>query len=226
MGYAIDLSKLSMEKYKDILKNQYLLPSRKILQQDVESSFQAILSCGISNIYELKSALATAKKLSMFAEKSGLPKEYLTILRREIGSIEPKTLLLKEFPGVDEETLESLAAAGLKSSKGYYDYYNSLKDKNEFTKIVPVSQEKARELFCLCDLVRINGVGAVAAKSFYDSAYKSVHDVASSTAEDMLIRVSAVNEIKHYYKTKLGIKDMQFCIDFAKIIVGVEKGVL
>ncbi|WP_010250690.1 hypothetical protein [Acetivibrio cellulolyticus] len=39
MGYSLDLKMISIDEYKEILKNQYLLPSRKILHQDFESSF-------------------------------------------------------------------------------------------------------------------------------------------------------------------------------------------
>ena len=74
------------------------------------------------------------------------------------------------------------------------------------------------ELFCLCDLVRINGVGPVAARAFYEAGYHSASEVAAAYAEDMLEKVSAVNETHHYYKAKLGIKDMQFCIDFALLL--------
>ncbi len=74
------------------------------------------------------------------------------------------------------------------------------------------------ELFCLCDLVRINGVGPVAAKAFYEAGYRSVSDVAASDATVMLEKVSTVNEAQHYFKAKLGQKDMQFCIDFAVLL--------
>ena len=223
MGYSLDLSKISIDAYKEILKNQYLLPSRKILHQDMDSSFDAIHSYQIKNLGELKSALSTSQKLGAFSEKSGLSKDYLTILRREIGSIEPKTVLLKEFPETDEKATVSLAATGIKSSKDYYEFYNSLKDNKEITQKISISEEKSHELYCLCDLARINGVGAVAAKSFFDAGYKSVYDVANTTAEKMLERVLEVNDIKQYYKAKLGTKDMQFCIDFARVIVIIEK---
>lgn len=222
MGYYLDLIKITIDTYKEILKNQYFLPSRKILHQDMDSSFDAIHACQIINLAELKNALLTAQKLNAFSEKSGLSKDYLTILRREIGSIEPKTALIKEFPEVDEETIKALAAAGIKSSKDYYEFYDSLNGKKEIAHKISISEEKAQELYCLCDLVRINGVGAIAAKSFFDAGYKSVYDVANTTAEEMLKNVSAVNDIKQYYKTKLGTKDMQFCIDFARIIKSIE----
>ncbi len=222
MGYSLDLSKISIDSYKEILKNQYLLPSRKILHQDIDASFNAIHSCQIRNLGELKCVLSTSQKLGAFSEKSGLSKDYLTILRREIGSIEPKTVLIKEFPEMEEKVLVSLAHTGIKTSKDYYEFYDSLKDKIEITQKISISIDKVQELYCLCDLVRINGVGAVAAKSFFDAGYESVYDVAETVAEDMLERVSKVNDIKHHYKTKLGTKDMQFCIDFARIIVNIE----
>ena len=62
---------------------------------------------------------------------------------------------------------------------------NSLKDKKEIIQKISVSAEKAQELYMLCDLVRINGVGAAAAKSFLDAGYKSVSDVANTTAEEI-----------------------------------------
>jgi replicative superfamily II helicase len=222
MGYSLDLSKISIDAYKEILKNQYLLPSRKILHQDIDSSFDAIHSCQIKNLAELKNALSTTQKLNVFSEKSGLSKDYLTILRREIGSIEPKIVLIKDFPEVDKETMNSLVIEGLKSSKDYYEFYYSLKDKNDITQKLSISNDKAQELISLCNLVRINGVGAVAAKSFFDAGYKSINEVANTTAEEMLERVLKVNDIKQYYKAKLGTKDMQFCIGFARIIANLE----
>ena len=222
MGYSLDLKIISINAYKEILKNQYLLPSRRILHQDMDSSFDAIHSCKINNLAELKNTLSTTHKLSVFSEKSGLSIDYLTILRREIGSIEPKIALIKDFPEVDEETINSLADEGLKTSKDYYEFYYSLEDKNEITRKLSISADKAQELSSLCDLVRINGVEAAAAKSFFDAGYHSVSDVANTTAEEMLKRVSKVNDIKQYYKAKLGTKDMQFCIDFARIIANLE----
>jgi len=34
----------------------------------------------------------------------------------------------------------------------------------------------------------------------------------------MLASVTKANEGKRYYKAKLGVKDMQFCIDFAQLL--------
>lgn len=79
-------------------------------------------------------------------------------------------------------------------------------------------QDFSDELFCLCDLVRINGVGPIAARAFHEAGYRSASDVAAADAAVMLEKVSAVNEAQHDYKAKLGLKDMLFCIDFALLL--------
>ena len=47
----------------------------------------------------------------------------------------------------------------------------------------------------------------------------SVQDVANAEAAEMLRRVTRVNAERQYYKATLGEKDMQFCIDFARLLV-------
>ncbi|MCX8131519.1 MAG: DUF4332 domain-containing protein [Clostridia bacterium] len=222
MAYSFDFSKIPVDNYREILRNQYLLPGRKILHNNIDASFSAICNAGIGNLCELKDALSTTKKMIEFSEKSKLSKDYLTILRREIGSLECKTVLIKDFPGIEAEMLDRVSNAGFISSKDYYEFYESVKDMKKIAQKLGISQELAEELYSLCNLVRINGVGAIAAKSFSEAGYKSISDIANTSAEEMLVKVSEVNNIKRYYKTKLGTKDMQFCIDFAKIIWTVE----
>ena len=213
MGYNLDLSELSVMRYKELLKNQNLLPGRRILWQNIDDIFDTIINCGIESVLQLKNTLSTPKKIVSFAANNGLSDEYLTILRREIGSFEQKPVPLSDFPGIENSLILSLSSRGIKSSKNYWES----------------NQEKSDELYCLCDLVRINGVGAVAAKVFYEAGYNSVFDVANADAVDMLKKVSEVNKAKQYYKAKLGLKDMQFCMDFALVLVnfiGCKKFIL
>ena len=70
---------------------------------------------------------------------------------------------------------------------------------------------------------RINGIGPQAAKAFYEAGYKTIEDIAGSTKEEMLEKITKTNDEKKYYKAKLGLKDMQFVIDFANLIVHFEK---
>lgn len=202
MKYNLDLECLSIQEYKSLLKKQNLLPGRRLLKQDIDKNFDIFERQGLNNIAQLKKSLSTPAKISAFSVNNSISEEYLVLLKREIGSLEQKPVLLSNFPGINPSLIAELNQAGFKTSKDYFEFYQTQTD----------------ELLCLCDLVRINGVGTVAAKAFYEAGYKSVLDVARADAAIMLEKVTVVNEKQQYYKAKLGQKDMQFCIDFALLL--------
>ncbi len=202
MKYNVDLERLSVQEYRQMLKKQNLLPGRRVLWQDIDKNFAFIESQGINTIAQLKKVLSTPVKIVAFATVSGISEAYLVLLKRELGSLEQKPIPLENFPGINPLLITELNAAGLKTSKDYFEY----------------NQTKSDELSCLCNLVRINGVGPAAAKALYEAGYRSVADIAGADAATMLEKVSAINERRQYYKAKLGQKDMQFCIDFATLL--------
>ncbi len=212
MGYNPDLKRISVADYRELLRNQNLLPGRRILQEDLDARFDAILKAGAGNLHELKAALATPEKLAAFAAKTQMTTDYLTILKREMGSFEQKPVPLGEFPETEKTLLDGLAKEGIRTSKDLFEHCKSGAGET-------IPADAAERLTALCDLVRINGVGALAAVTFYEAGYRSVRDVANADAGEMLRKVCAVNEEKQYYKAKLGTKDMQFCIDYARTLM-------
>ena len=202
MGYTLPLEQIPLDDYRQLLRQQNLLPGRRILLEQLDARFSLFADLGFATVAQLKAGLATPQKLAALAAKTGIPEEYLVILRRELGSLTQNPVSLAEFPGCDPALIASLAASGIRSSQALWEHGN----------------ETSAELFALCDLVRINGVGAVAARAFCEAGFDSVGAVACASAADMLARVSAVNVEKGYYKAKLGEKDMQFCIDYAKLL--------
>ena len=124
---------------------------------------------------------------------------------------------LANFPGIHADALARLQKAGVKTSRDFYDLFKASPD--EAARKTGISPKEAKELFHLCSLARINGVGAAAAKAFLAAGYPSVYQVAEANAAEMLKKVSSVNSQNHYYNANLGEKDMQFCIDFAKILL-------
>lgn len=207
MQYSLDLKQITVTDYELLLKNQNLLPGRRILLEEIDSRFEAIRRAGVGTADRLKKELSAPQKLAAFADKSGIPEEYLVILKRELGSLEQKPVPLANFPNIDEAILARLEERGILNSKDYLER----------------AAGESAELDALCDLVRINGVGAVAARAFYEAGYRSAADVAYAQAGTILARVSAVNEQKKYYNAKLGVKDMQFCIDFAVLLEKYSK---
>jgi len=203
MPYSIPLSKISIGEYKTLLKAQSLLPSRQILMENIDANFVAIEKQGISDLAELKKALGNPKKVADFSAISGISAAYLTILRREMGSLEPNPVKISDFPEVDSALIASLQKLGISTAKDVFENDQSLDI----------------ELRCLCDLTRINGVGAIAARMFYDAGYHSPKDIANAKPKEMLEKINTVNADKQFYKASLGEKDMQFCIDAATLLI-------
>lgn len=206
MKYCIDTECLSVQNYKDILKKQNLLPGRRILLQNIDETFSLFENKGISTVLQLKKSLSSPQKIASFVAESSIPEEYLVILKREMGSLDQKPVAIESFPDIETSRLNKLKEVGIKNSKDYWEQNQTVND----------------ELFCLCDLVRINGVGPLAAKVFYEAGYRSVSEVARAHAAEMLEKVSEVNSAQNYYKAKLGQKDMQFCIDFAELFIRMD----
>ena len=203
MGYTLPLEQISLNDYRQLLRQQNLLPGRRILQEQLDERFALLASSGLTNLAQLSAVLATPVKLASLVAKTGIPEEYLTILRRELGSLAQKPVPLSDFPGCNEVQIRELANAGIRNSRDYWER----------------CRKPGEPLSALCDLVRINGVGAVAARAFYEAGFGYVAAVAQANAADMLSRVNTVNAEKGYYKAKLGEKDMQFCIDYAKLLL-------
>ena len=219
MGYSVDINKISVNKYMGMLKNQNLLPSRKILLENLENNFNKISAMKIETLAELKKNISSAQKLSAFSEKTGISENYLTILKREMGSLEQKPVPISEFPCISENNVSALLIKKIKTSKDVYNLSITSDNESSISRELNIDVGELQELNALCNLVRINGVGAVAAKTIYESGYKSVDDIANAKAAKLLEDMNTVNTNKQYYKANLGEKDMQFIIDAANLII-------
>jgi len=202
MRYEPDLSRIPLSVYRDLLQGQALLPSRQLLRQALDARFAALAALGITQVARLREALSTPAKLAATAEKSGIPAQYLNLLRREAGSLLAKPVPLAAFPGVDCDLLDTLQKRGITTSKAYFEQ----------------AQDCRGTLYCLCDLVRINGVGPGAARMLYDAGFHTPAELAVMDAETLLTRIAADNAAHRYYRGTLGLKDMRFCIAMAKLL--------
>lgn len=202
MKYNIDLNRLPLCEYREILRNQNLLPGRRMLHEKMDEAFDLIEREGIANIAQLIKQLQSSPRFSKLQKSTGLSEEYLTLLKRELGSLSQKPILLSLFSEIDDKLIDLLKSKGINDSKAFYE-----------------SDIENEELRSLCDLVRINGIGALAARMFYEAGFGSVYSIAETDCDDMLARITDVNDRKKYYKGNLGQKDMKFCKDFAMVLI-------
>jgi len=171
---------------------------------------------------ELKNNISSTQRLSVFAAKTGVPENYLTILKREMGSLEQKPVPISDFPGISAGVLSILLNKGIKTSKDVYDLVINQGNISIVSREIGIEEGELQELSSLCNLVRINGIGPIAARTIYEGGYKSIVGIAQAKAAELIESMNAVNVSKQYYKAKLGEKDMQFVIDAANIILEAE----
>ena len=208
-GYYLDLSAFILEKFKNHLKNTRLLPSQQILQDDIDERFACLEKNGIENLQQLQKALKTKSDIQSFAQETGLPVDYLTILRREVNSYQPKPIKLIDFPGVNPEVIDKLDQIGIKNTKQLFPYVLTRKDRRVFAERNQIEYEDILEFTKLTDVARLKWVGPKLARLLIESEYDTVEKIANSDYEELYFALVQVNEEKGIYKGKFGKEDLK-----------------
>ena len=103
MGYYIDLKSITIDQYKEILRNTELIPSWKILEEDIDKNLDMIKKHNIKNLDELLIALKDKTKIQEFSRQSGLPSNYLEVLKRVLNGYRQKPNRIKDFLCISED---------------------------------------------------------------------------------------------------------------------------
>lgn len=218
MSYSIELKRITINQYRDMLKTKDLLPSRKMLLDDIDSVFGKMESAGFRDAEGLYKALGSPKKLESLSQSTGISADYLTLLKRELGGLIAKIVPLAQFPELEPATTERLTAKSIKNSKDVYDATEGFINNGRLCDIAGLSREQAKEVSALCDFVRINGVAALSAHIFYAAGYGSLKEIAGEDSARLLASVNHILKEKYALKP-LGLKDAQYCIDYAALLL-------
>ena len=192
------------------------MPGRLILKDDLEARFETLSSMGIDNLADLIVALSTKKKVEAFSQQSGLPLDYLIILRREVRSYIPKPVYLREIPGVDQEDAEKLAAIGITHSKHFFERGNTMKKRQELHSATGISMKTLLELAKLSDLARIRGLGAAFTRLFYETGAETIEKLSGWDPEELFDVAHKVNKELKVTKTVPPLKDFKQYVEMAK----------
>jgi hypothetical protein len=201
-----------------VLETGNLLPSEQILGEDMADRFEVLASMGISSVQDLADRLSTRRRLAQFAQESGLPQEYLVVLRRRAGTYAPKPVPLDKFPGVDQAHVGRLAAEGIKHSKHLFARARSKQDRARLALQVDVPEDALLELVRLSDLVRAPYVGPVYARILYEAGADTLQKLAESEADDLLARMIAVNEQLQITKAAMPNEDLGPWLETVRLI--------
>lgn len=218
MDFLPDFEKISLAWFKNRLAEQELLPSRKILHEDLDARFAVLDEQGISTLAGLIDALKTKKKLLAFADQTSLPEDYLTILRREANSYMPKAVNLNQFSGVDQAVIEKLADLGIKQSFQLIKQCQTKKTRQELAQQVGLPEKEIIELLSLADVTRVNGVGPVFAQVLLDAGIQTSVEIAQADSKILFGRLKEAYLSSGYDRADFTERDIVFCIEMAELL--------
>ena len=219
--YYMNLEEFSLDKFKQILRTEEMLPARQILKEDIEERFEVLSSMGVLHLKDLIDALKTKQKIEEFARRSGLSKEYLVILGREARSFKPKVVPLREMLGVDEEYVDMLESIGITHSKHLFKRGRSKEERERLSTATGVPIEELLVLVKLSDLARIRGLGGAFVRLFYEAGADTVEKLASWDSEKLSRAVVTLNKERGITKWVPSLKDVKQYVEMAGALAKV-----
>jgi hypothetical protein len=218
MHYSIDFSKITLDQYKAQLKKRTFIPSRQILKDKADVHFDAFKKAGIENLDQLFSTINNKKKNIELLKDKNISEEYVTILLRELKSIQPKPVKLSEFIWISKNSIGQIEQAGISNTKMLYESIGKESDRKKFVKETKIDEKDIVDLLKLSDLVRIQWVNVTFAHVLSVAGFDTVKKVSMAHYEDLYTKISLKNEELQLYKGKIGLNDMKLCIESAKSI--------
>lgn len=216
--YSLDPELLSLELFYELTRSKKMIPSRVMLQEGMEGYFRALEVKGIKNLKELISMLGNKDKIREMAASTGIPEAYLILLKREAGSYLSKPIPLSDFPGIPLEYTEVLKSRGVRNSREFFESLQSGEQRKQMAKLTGIPEDRMRELFVLCELTRITGVGGYYARIVYEAGIRSVQDFAGTDVATHQKKYLEILHKRNYPIKTLGEGDLQYCIDYASLL--------
>ena len=207
VNYSLDLSLISLDRFFQLTRAKRMLPGRVMLHEKMEERFAILAKAGITDLKVLIKQLGSKQKIESFAVRWDLPYPYLVILKREAGSYQAKPFPLSDFPGVPFEYTEALRSLGFRNTRDFFELAQTGPLRSELASISGIPEARLLELFALCDLSRITGVGGTMARFCYEAGIRSVREFAG---------------VKSLQFSEFPEEDIRYCIEYARVIVGLD----
>jgi hypothetical protein len=214
--YSTNLVEISLDEFREILLAAQLLPTQKVILNNLPNNIQKFKNEGLKNLQELQGFLKKKQNYPTIAEEIEIDKEMLVIFNRMVNSYIVKVLPLAELGIFTNEELNALAAAKIKNTEQYYEAIIIAEQRESVSAQIHIPLEKMEYALRIIDLLRINGVGVEYAKILYEIGIKSVADYNHTPSETILMSVKQLNAKKLVTKATLGISDIDYCRRFCE----------
>ena len=159
VGYSIDLATISLDEFVETLLTVELLPSRRMLADQIATVEPKLAAHGIEDLAGLKKLLAKKRNYPALASDLGVDVDYLTVLNREVNSYVSKPVPLAKLGLLSDDELGSLRWAGIKSTKDLYERCAAQSERAFVQQATGIALDRLEHVLSLANLIRINGVG-------------------------------------------------------------------
>ncbi len=210
--YHIDTEQYSLARFQHNIASREMIPSRRCLKDELDARFKLLEDAGISNLKDVIDALKSKSKVERFSQDTGLPVDYLTILKREANSYLPNPIRLDRFPGIPAEYVARLGADGIKNSRQIFDQLSDREQRERIAQRTGIPIDILDEFVSLSDLARAYGVGPSFARMIYDVGIRSIRIFVEHSAEEFI----RIYEEQQGKRADFSAGEIQFSIDLAR----------
>lgn len=214
MHYYPDFGSLGLEEIPRRFDGADLIPSQVPLLEGLEAKIRALRSAGIGTLEDLVRELRRKGGPAEVAARTGIPEDYLVVLRRTVEAFRPKPVRIRDYPGIDPRTAETLEAAGIRESPELWEAARGDRGAALAAR-TGLPAARIEELYRLADLSRIPYVGATYARAVLEAGYGGVDEVAGAEPEALDAAIQGANARLKLYKTRIGPRDIRRLIRMA-----------
>jgi len=215
MSYYPNFSSVRLEEIERRLVGADLIPSQVPLLQDLASNLKTLRSAGLKTVQDLREALKGKKGPGNLACLTGIPLEYLILLRRTVESFLPKPVRIRDYAGIDPAARIALGSAGIADSPALFEEARTRSARRALGNRTGLSASTIMELLSLADLSRIPYVGATFARIILEAGYGGVAAVARADPVALDARIREANARLRLYKGKIGLRDIRRLVRMA-----------
>ena len=217
--YHLDDGAITLDDLRKRLETTDLIPSRVSLLEGIHEHFARLRDSGILTLADLREAVKSKKALQVLSVKTGIEREYLTLLRREIEGYFPKPLPVASFNWIPQQVLIAFKNNGMADTKAIVEQLSEKRHRTAFGLTAGIAPVLVETVFCLSGLTRIQWTSPAVARMLLAAGYRTVAQVASADP-DMLYRdLDRVNREQKIFKGTIGSRDVRRLIRAAKTLV-------
>ena len=218
MGYNIDLEKITIDQYKKILKTTHLIPSWKILLENVDNNLQDIKKQGIQNLKDLYTKLKRKDQLQEFSKQCGVPVSYLTVLRRMVNGYYRKPNNIRDIPETSQTIVSKLEKLGIKHTLHLFERIKNVENRSQLSEETGIEEKEIMRLAKLTDLSRIRWVNHTFAHALYEAGYDTLKKITEADPKELHEKLRELNTRRKLYPAHIGLNDIERLVESAKIV--------